>query len=135
MEAEEIQRKLRSLKGWVKELEDIVPQGSILREFLLEAKADLSNAETIFAPVQRKEVQSTTLKSFGYNPDAKVLEVEFNNESIYRYYKVPYAAITQLEQADSVGKVFSQVIRSNNNLPYEKIKDAKPKEKISCPTA
>jgi hypothetical protein len=132
METDVIKAKVQVLQGWVKELEEGVPVGSVLREFLLEAKANLSNAESIFSPVVRNEVESTTIKSFGYNAVAKVLEVEFKNESIYRYYKVPQPAVTLLEQADSVGRVFSQVIKSNANLPYEKIKDAKPKE-ISCP--
>lgn len=127
MESDVVKGKVDALTEWVNDLATAVPVGSLLREFLLEAKAKLQQAKTVFEPVERKEVQSTTIKSFGYNPAARVLEVEFKNESVYRYYKVSQIAVTTLEQADSIGKVFSQVIKSNTDLPYEKIKDAKPK--------
>jgi KTSC domain len=129
MESDVIKARLNVLQDWVHELAVKVPMGSVLREFLLESEAYLNRAKTIFEPVERKEphVKSSTIKSYGYNAVAKVLEVEFQNESIYRYYAVSQSNVDLLDTAESLGLTFTRVIRSNKSFPYEKIKDAKPK--------
>ena len=71
-----------------------------------------------FSSIQRKSVVSSNLSSMGYNPIIQTLEVEFNNGSVYQYFKVPQKVYRELESADSLGRYFSKNIR--NEFPYER---------------
>ena len=39
--------------------------------------------------MQKTAVQSSSLTSVGYDPEAQVLEIEFKNGSVYEYFEVP----------------------------------------------
>lgn len=54
--------------------------------------------------MQRKSVVSSNLRSIGYNEASQVLEIEFNNHSIYQYFGVPVGEYQGLMSADSHGK-------------------------------
>jgi hypothetical protein len=74
--------------------------------------------------MQRKPVISSDLKSVGYDPDSKVLEVEFkSNGSIFRYPNVPLALYEGLMRAQSRGIYFREKIRNfPERYPPQKIK-------------
>lgn len=61
--------------------------------------------------MERKPVKSSNMKSIGYNETNKNLEIEFNNGSIYEYYKVPKEIHISLMNAPSHGKYFNQYIK------------------------
>lgn len=61
--------------------------------------------------MKRVAVSSRSLRELGYDPDAQVLEVRFNNGSLYRYEQVPAEAVQALLEADSLGRYFNQVFK------------------------
>ena len=63
--------------------------------------------------MERKAVQSSNLKSVGYDITTKILEVEFLDGSIYQYSRVPLNIYEGLINAVSKGKYFWKNIRDN----------------------
>ena len=62
--------------------------------------------------MERKPVESSNIKSIGYNPDNQVLEVEFTSGTVYQYDDVPPELYADFESAPSVGRFFHQNIKS-----------------------
>lgn len=62
-------------------------------------------------PLQRNPVESTNLRSVGYQRAGRVLEIEFRSGNIYRYRDVPLSAFEALMKAESKGRFFAQRIR------------------------
>ena len=78
--------------------------------------------------MDRIPVVSSDLKSVGYDPAARVLEVEFKNKKdwglspVYQYFNVPPELYEGLIRAPSKGKFFSAKIRSYpQRYPYQQI--------------
>jgi hypothetical protein len=62
--------------------------------------------------MERKEVESSLIKSIGYEPVTKTLEVEFRSKgSVYEYYHIPAAVWEGLCKADSIGVYFGHMVR------------------------
>ncbi|MBE7374466.1 KTSC domain-containing protein [Pseudomonas lopnurensis] len=61
--------------------------------------------------MKRTPVQSRSLRSLGYDPEQRVLEVEFRSGALYRYEQVPPAVVQALLEADSLGRYFNQVFK------------------------
>lgn len=61
--------------------------------------------------MQRESVYSSNLRSVGYDPDERVLEVEFHSGSVYRYAHVPKALYAGLMAARSAGAYFTDHIK------------------------
>lgn len=59
----------------------------------------------------REVVDSSSLKSIGYDRRSQTLEVEFSNGGVYRYDDVPLGLWTELRHAPSKGKFFQEKIR------------------------
>lgn len=49
-------------------------------------------------------VESSSIKSVGYDPDRKELEVDFHGTGRYIYHNVPPQTYERLMAADSIGK-------------------------------
>jgi hypothetical protein len=64
-------------------------------------------------------VDSSMVKSVGYDIDEKVLLVRFNSDVLYKYFGVPYGVYDKLINAISVGKFFNAKIKNVYN--FEKI--------------
>ena len=64
-------------------------------------------------------VTSASLAAFGFDSATETLEVEFQNERVYRYYGVPWSVFADLQQADSKGRFFNSHIR--NRYPYVRV--------------
>ena len=71
-------------------------------------------------PMQRQAVESTNIKSIGYDPEDEVLEVEFHSGGGYHYVGVPAAGYEGMLAARSKGRYFGDFIRLR--YPYEKIR-------------
>lgn len=56
-------------------------------------------------------MRSSGLRSVGYDERSSMLEVEFVNGHVYRYFAVPKAKFEALLSADSVGSYFNANIR------------------------
>jgi len=56
-------------------------------------------------------VESTTLAAVAYDADRELLQIEFRDRSIYRYFSVPADVHEALLRATSKGSYFNRVIR------------------------
>ena len=61
--------------------------------------------------VLRQVIQSSSLRSIGYDRATATLEVEFTNGGVYRYADVPADVWSAFRQADSKGKFFQEHVR------------------------
>jgi len=62
--------------------------------------------------MKREPVESTAIKSIGYNEDKKLLEVEIlETGRIYKYFDVPLEEYMDLLDAKSLGEYYNRVIK------------------------
>ncbi len=61
--------------------------------------------------MKRAALQSSSLRSLGYDPEQQILEVEFSSGALYRYEAVPPEVVQALLEADSLGRHFNQVFK------------------------
>jgi hypothetical protein len=59
----------------------------------------------------RIKVESTYLRSVGYDATSQILEIEFRRGEVYQYVDVPIAVYTELMNAPSHGKYFNTNIK------------------------
>jgi KTSC domain-containing protein len=79
----------------------------------------LAEGEEIGA-VRRVGVESSVIRSVGYERETATLEVEFQSEKVYRYFAVPRAVYEGLISAESAGAYFN-----------ERVRDRYPEERVS----
>ena len=60
----------------------------------------------------RYEVNSSELRSVGYDVSASRLEAEFHSGEVYQYFDVPAELVLEMLEADSLGRYFNARIRS-----------------------
>ncbi len=70
--------------------------------------------------MNREAVNSSSLKSVGYEKTDKILEIEFNKGGIYQYSKVPENIFHELLKAPSLGKYFLRFVK--DKYPTKKVK-------------
>jgi len=63
--------------------------------------------------MRRIPVQSSMLKSVGYDPATATLEVEFHDATVYQYYGVPAIVHRDLLAAPSIGQYFAFFIKTS----------------------
>ncbi len=63
--------------------------------------------------MRRTVVDSTTMRSVGYDPAQEILEIEFTSGAVYQYLEVPTAVFDELMQAKSKGRHFNEEIRDD----------------------
>ncbi len=62
--------------------------------------------------MKREPVESSAIKSIGYNEDKQLLEVEMlESGRIYKYFDVPFEEYLDFMDAPSYGKFYSTNIR------------------------
>lgn len=61
--------------------------------------------------MNRIPVESSNLKSIGYDPEQQILEIEFRGNVVWQYRNVPMSVWLELESAPSKGKYFQSQIR------------------------
>ena len=62
-------------------------------------------------PIRRHHVQSTALRTMGYDEDEWVLQVEFSNGKLYNYFRVPPREFEALKIALSKGEYINREIK------------------------
>lgn len=70
--------------------------------------------------MNRTAVSSSNLASVGYDSTTNMLEIEFNNGSIYQYFNVPAPVYRGLMQAASHGSYFDSHIKKGG-YRYRKV--------------
>ena len=68
----------------------------------------------------RKSVDSTTMRSVGYEAKSRVLEIEFDSGAVYQYIGVPTRTHERLMAAESKGQYFNNEIR--DLYPYVQVR-------------
>jgi hypothetical protein len=61
--------------------------------------------------MQRERVASSVIASVGYDPDDRILEIEFHTGRIYDYFGVAPSVHEALRAAGSLGHYFNEHIR------------------------
>ena len=61
--------------------------------------------------MRRRRVESTTVRSVGYQRKSRILEIEFQSGIVYQYLDVPGRVYEELWKADSKGRYFNSEIR------------------------
>lgn len=56
-------------------------------------------------------VDSTTMRSVGYEARSRILEIEFDSGAVYQYLGAPARVYEQLIAAESKGRYFNREIR------------------------
>ena len=80
------------------------------------------SADSTTVEVNRHPVESSAVRSLGYQPDMEILEVEYQNGRVYRYYGVPQAVYDELMGGGSIGEFVNYIIKPNHR--YKEIADA-----------
>lgn len=65
--------------------------------------------------MERERVTSRSIRSIGYDPETRTLEVEFNNDGLYKYFEVPDAVYTALLRASSKGAYMNDHVKDRFN--------------------
>jgi hypothetical protein len=64
--------------------------------------------------MKREPVESTAIKSIGYNEDKQILEVEIlDTGRVYKYFNVPLEEYLDFLDAKSLGEYYNRVIKEN----------------------
>ena len=69
--------------------------------------------------IERQRVDSSNIKSVGYNKELQILEVEFEMGGVYQYTAVPEAVHKNFMNAPSKGNFFAMSIKGA--YPYKKV--------------
>lgn len=64
--------------------------------------------------MEREYVESSNIRSIGYDNSTATLEVEFNNGAIWQYYDVLESSYYEMKSASSVGKYFNANIKGQH---------------------
>ncbi|MBD2442754.1 KTSC domain-containing protein [Dolichospermum sp. FACHB-1091] len=70
--------------------------------------------------MQRKTVSSSNIASIGYDAEHQILEVEFSQGSVYRYFNIPQSLYQGLMSASSHGNYFDKYIKKSG-FTYKQI--------------
>lgn len=70
--------------------------------------------------MRRRTVESSAIASIGYDERTAVLEIEFVEGGVYRYYAVRPSVHRALMEADSIGRAFLELVR--DRYPTERVR-------------
>jgi len=76
--------------------------------------------------MHREAIESSSLRSLGYDPATQTLEVEFRSGGVYRYEGVPFQVYSDLRDSESPGRTFTRQIRNS----YECWKRLRPRREV-----
>lgn len=67
----------------------------------------------ITSRIPRQSVQSTAIAKVGYSKRRHILEIEFVNGAVYRYFDVPVSVYRELMSAESKARFYDSKIRKH----------------------
>lgn len=71
--------------------------------------------------MKRLTVESSQIKSIGYKPEGRILEIEFHRGGIYQYVPILETTYQELIASVSIGQYFNEKIKNNSTVTCEKI--------------
>ena len=69
--------------------------------------------------MKRLPVDSCAVRSVGYDPTSRILEIEYTNSCVYDYYDVPPDVYQEFCEADSMGAFVN--FRIKPNFPCQEV--------------
>ena len=63
--------------------------------------------------MERKSIESSMIRSIGFDPNISILEIEFNSGAIWQYSDFSESEWYQFESAESQGKFFNREIKGS----------------------
>lgn len=60
--------------------------------------------------MERQQIESSMIRSIGYDFDNSILEIEFNSDAVWQYSDFPESSWYEFEGAESQGKFFLREI-------------------------
>ena len=82
---------------------------------------DILSQETAIQAIQESmPVDSSVIDNIAYNPQGKILTVDFNSGTIYQYYNVPESVYEAFLAASSKGEFLNNTIKQRF-FPYVRI--------------
>jgi len=60
--------------------------------------------------MERKNIESTMIRSIGFDPESSILEIEFISGAIWQYFDFPESEWYEFENTESQGKYFNREI-------------------------
>lgn len=61
--------------------------------------------------MERQQIESSMIRSIGYDFENSILEIEFNSDAVWQYSDFPESLWYEFEGAESQGKFFLREIR------------------------
>jgi len=71
--------------------------------------------------MKRNKVESSNIISIGYDPEIKVLQIEFHSGGVYNYEPVEQELYHEMLVAKSIGSFFHKNIRMNKELTFKEV--------------
>lgn len=63
--------------------------------------------------MEREYIESTMIRSFGYDSSSSILEIEFKSGAIWQYFDVPESVYYEMKASSSCGKFFHSDIKGH----------------------
>ena len=67
----------------------------------------------IISRIPRQPVQSTAIAKVGYSKRRRILEIEFVNGAVYRYFDIPLSVHRDLMSAESKARFYDSSIKKH----------------------
>ena len=67
----------------------------------------------VVSHITRQSVQSSAIAKVGYSKRRHILEIEFVNDAVYRYFDVPVAVYHDLMSAESKARFYDSNVRKH----------------------
>lgn len=72
----------------------------------------------------RTDVVSSNIKSIGYDPQSKTLEVEFRSGKVYQFAPVSTYVHLEIMSSDSIGRSFNALVKGDPDVIVTPIDEA-----------
>jgi hypothetical protein len=118
-------RRIRTSKGIYSRLTAALPvkEAAVIRRIALVSFLIVIGCNTWAEPspapnhitsrIPRQSVQSTAIAKVGYSKRRHILEIEFVNGAVYRYFDIPLSVYRDLMSAESKARFYDSNIRKH----------------------
>ena len=62
--------------------------------------------------MEREYIESSMIRSIGFDPDTSTLEIEFNSGAVWQYFDFPESVWYDFRNSESKGKYFRKEIKN-----------------------
>ncbi|SFG92583.1 KTSC domain-containing protein [Desulfotomaculum arcticum] len=63
--------------------------------------------------MEREYIESSMIRSIGFDPNTSTLEIEFNSGAVWQYFDFPESSWYEFRNSESKGKYFNREIRNH----------------------